>query len=177
MALRIDPNRFLYPYIQTWPVPSASAETLLFRGEGDHVLFLNELRHRSNTALKLRVPFDRGADLLAVQVLMGRAKPGEPVESLIEDPWRKIPCPLDRAGCTVEFEDPDFVAGGRPALYYARVREVEHDAFAYHVLGRLAFDQGDDERARKAFKAASRHEPNDVETLRFLRILASRAKK
>ncbi|MBL8487933.1 MAG: PAS domain S-box protein [Rhodocyclaceae bacterium] len=80
VALRIDPNRFLYPYIQTWPVPSASAETLLFRGEGDHVLFLNELRHRSNTALKLRVPFDRGADLLAVQVLMGRAKPGEPVE-------------------------------------------------------------------------------------------------
>ncbi|HNH35997.1 MAG TPA: cache domain-containing protein, partial [Rhodocyclaceae bacterium] len=80
VALRIDPNRFLYPYIQTWPVPSASAETLLFRGDGDHVLFLNELRHRSGTALKLRVPFERGADLLAVQVLMGQAKPGEPVE-------------------------------------------------------------------------------------------------
>lgn len=80
VALRIDPNRFLFPYIQTWPVPSASAETLLFRGEGEHVLFLNELRHRSDTAMKLKVPFSHGADLLAVQVLQGRAKPGEPVE-------------------------------------------------------------------------------------------------
>ncbi|MBL8492042.1 MAG: PAS domain-containing protein, partial [Rhodocyclaceae bacterium] len=80
VVLRVDPNRFLFPYIQAWPVPSASAETLLFRGEGGHVLFLNELRHRSDTALKLRVPFERGADLLAVQVLQGRAKPGEPVE-------------------------------------------------------------------------------------------------
>lgn len=80
VVLRVDPNRFLFPYIQAWPVPSASAETLLFRGEGEHVLFLNELRHRSDTALKLRVPFTRGADLLAVQALQGRAKPGEPVE-------------------------------------------------------------------------------------------------
>ncbi len=80
VALRVDPNRFLFPYIQTWPVPSASAETLLFRGEGDNVLFLNELRHRSDTALKLRVAFEQGADLLAVQALQGRAKPGEPVE-------------------------------------------------------------------------------------------------
>jgi hypothetical protein len=47
-------------------------------------------------------------------------RPGEPVDGLIEDPWRRIPCPLDRAGCTVEFEDPGFVAGGRPALYYVR---------------------------------------------------------
>ena len=63
------------------------------------------------------------------------------------------------------------------ALAMARAREDEADAFAYHVLGRLAFDQGDDERARKAFKMAERNDPKDVETLRYQRILAGRKKK
>jgi PAS domain S-box-containing protein len=52
--LRIDPYSYLYPLIQSWPVPSASAETLLVRREGDEVVYLNELRHRQETALTLR---------------------------------------------------------------------------------------------------------------------------
>lgn len=52
----IDPRSFLYPLIQTWPTPSPSAETLLIRREGDEVVFLNDLRHRADTALKLRRP-------------------------------------------------------------------------------------------------------------------------
>lgn len=71
VALRVDPNRFLFPFIQSWPVPSASAETLLFRRDGNDVLFLNELRHRSDTALKQRVPMTQ-KKLLAVQALEGR---------------------------------------------------------------------------------------------------------
>jgi len=31
-----------------------------------------------------------------------------------------IICAPDEAGCTVEFEDPDFLAGGREAVYYVR---------------------------------------------------------
>lgn len=54
--LRIDPYHFLYPLIQTWPTPSRTSETLLVRKEGDDVLYLNELRHRKNTALSLRIP-------------------------------------------------------------------------------------------------------------------------
>jgi PAS domain S-box-containing protein len=50
-------SQFIFPLIQSWPTPSASAETLLVRRDGDAVLFLNELRHRQGTALKLRVPF------------------------------------------------------------------------------------------------------------------------
>ena len=49
-----------------------------------------------------------------------RIQPDEPMRPLIEDPWRSIPCPYDRNGCVVEFEDPDFVAGHRDALYYVR---------------------------------------------------------
>jgi PAS domain S-box-containing protein len=56
IILTIDPNRFLYPLIQSWPVPSRSSETLLLRREGNDVLYLNELKYKKNTALRLRLP-------------------------------------------------------------------------------------------------------------------------
>ena len=56
IILRADPARILYPLIQTWPTPSTTAETLLFERSGASVLYLNELRHRADTALKLRLP-------------------------------------------------------------------------------------------------------------------------
>jgi len=56
VLLRIDPKQFLYPFIQSWPAPSKTAESILIHREGDHVVFLNELRHRKNTALSLRFP-------------------------------------------------------------------------------------------------------------------------
>lgn len=56
LLLRIDPQKYFYPLVQTWPTPSKTAETLLVRREGDEVLFLNELRHRKDTALRLRLP-------------------------------------------------------------------------------------------------------------------------
>jgi len=54
ILLRVDPYQFLYPLIQSWPTPSRTGETVLFRHEGNEVLFLNELRHKKDTALKLR---------------------------------------------------------------------------------------------------------------------------
>jgi two-component system cell cycle sensor histidine kinase/response regulator CckA len=59
VVLRSDAQTFLYPLIQTWPVPSASAETLLVRREGATVLFLNPLRYRKDAALTLRLPLSR----------------------------------------------------------------------------------------------------------------------
>jgi PAS domain S-box-containing protein len=56
LLLKINPEQFLYPLIQSWPVPSRSAETLLVRRDGNDVVFLNELRHRKDTALRLRLP-------------------------------------------------------------------------------------------------------------------------
>lgn len=46
--------------------------------------------------------------------------PGEPVGTLIEDPWLVLDCPGDPAGCQVEFEDADFIGSGREAVYYVR---------------------------------------------------------
>lgn len=58
LAFVIDPYTFLYPLIQSWPTDSRSAETLLVERDGNEVLFLNELRHRKNTALTLRRPLE-----------------------------------------------------------------------------------------------------------------------
>jgi hypothetical protein len=52
-----------------------------------------------------------------------RVEPGEDMSDLIEDPWRIYACPGDQSGCVVEFEDPEFQAGGRRAIYYARAIE------------------------------------------------------
>ncbi|MCZ7582587.1 MAG: hypothetical protein M5R36_04220 [Deltaproteobacteria bacterium] len=35
-----------------------------------------------------------------------QAVEGEPIDSLIEDPWRVIPCDGDPSGCVVEFRGP-----------------------------------------------------------------------
>ncbi|MGE5457145.1 MAG: ATP-binding protein, partial [Methanococcaceae archaeon] len=59
LLLRIDPEKTLYPLIQLWPTPSKSSETLLIRKEGDSVLFLNELRHKHNTALNFKLPLKK----------------------------------------------------------------------------------------------------------------------
>ena len=56
VVLRCDAGSVLYPLILSWPTASRTAETLLVRREGDGMLFLNELRYRSHTALELSVP-------------------------------------------------------------------------------------------------------------------------
>ncbi len=69
---RLDPQVFLYPLLQQWPTASPSAETLLVRRDGDQVVFLNELRHRAGTALRLRLPLSEAA-LPAAQILRGQS--------------------------------------------------------------------------------------------------------
>lgn len=71
LILRVDPNQYLYPLIQSWPLPSASGETLLVRRDGEDVLFLNILRHRSDPPLSLRQPLSQ-TSLPAVQAVLGQ---------------------------------------------------------------------------------------------------------
>jgi two-component sensor histidine kinase len=73
-ALRfdLDPRRYLYPLVQRWPTSSPTAETLLVRADGDSVLFLNELRHRADTALKLRMKVSESFELPAARAVAGQ---------------------------------------------------------------------------------------------------------
>ncbi len=66
----IEPSRYLYPLLESSPMPSETAETLLVERDGDQVLFLNELRHQKDTALELRIPLSQ-QDVPAVMAAMG----------------------------------------------------------------------------------------------------------
>jgi signal transduction histidine kinase len=68
VVLSVDPYRYLYPLIRSWPLPSATGETLLVERRGDRVLFLNDLRFRKNAALKLYAPVSDAALPAAVAV-------------------------------------------------------------------------------------------------------------
>jgi PAS domain S-box-containing protein len=84
MIIRINPDKILFPLIQAWPTPSKSSETLLVRNEGDSILYLNELRHRKNTALNLKLPLSN-ENLLA-------SKAGKGYEGVVEGvDYRNIP--------------------------------------------------------------------------------------
>jgi PAS domain S-box-containing protein len=54
LILQNDASQVLFPLIQSWPMPRQSTEALLVRREGDQVLFLNQVRQQTNTAIRLR---------------------------------------------------------------------------------------------------------------------------
>ena len=57
-ALHFDlrPEDFLYPFLASWPLSSASGESLLARREGDSVLYLSPLRFAPKATHALRMP-------------------------------------------------------------------------------------------------------------------------
>lgn len=80
ITLHIDLTAWLSPILQTWPVAKASGETLLFRRDGDRVLFLNEQKHQKDTASKLRIP--AATEELFVTRILHKNSPERPVEGL-----------------------------------------------------------------------------------------------
>ncbi len=56
IVLRIAPEKYVFPLIQSWPTISKTAETFLLRKDGDSILFLNELRFKKNSALSFKLP-------------------------------------------------------------------------------------------------------------------------
>ncbi|MBI5295674.1 MAG: PAS domain S-box protein [Chloroflexi bacterium] len=71
IALSINPLTYLYPFLENWPSPRESAETLLIRRDGGDVLFLNPLRFEADAALNLRFPL-ADAQLPAVKAALGQ---------------------------------------------------------------------------------------------------------
>jgi hypothetical protein len=62
----------------------------------------------------------RPIDRIEVVRILPQARPGEPVEDLIEDPWKTFACSGDPAGCLVEFSDEEPARAAREAIYYVR---------------------------------------------------------
>jgi PAS domain S-box-containing protein len=81
VVLHADPEVSLFRHVEEWPAPSASAEILLFRRDGEQVLYLTRLRHLPDAALKLRLPLSTPR-LLAARVLHGEIRVGELTEGV-----------------------------------------------------------------------------------------------
>ena len=72
LALRIDPETYLYPFIRRWPAPNLTSETLLVRRDGNDALFLNELKFQTNTALHRRISL-ADTNVPAVKAVLGQS--------------------------------------------------------------------------------------------------------
>ncbi len=70
-------------------------------------------------------PSDRRRPIARIEVVRIRPqnRPDEPLDALIDDPWRRFDCEPDAAGCSIVFTDPEFIRDGRDALYYVRAYE------------------------------------------------------
>ncbi len=75
-------------------------------------------------------PGDSRRPIAAIEVVRIRPRrdADEDVAPLIEDPWRRFACAPDPGGCRVAFEDPDYAASGRDAVYYVRALEAPSPA-------------------------------------------------
>jgi signal transduction histidine kinase len=71
IIIRYHASTYLYPLIESWPIPSKSSETVLAMREGDSVVFLNNLKFVPNSALRLKTTINR-TDVPAVQAVLGR---------------------------------------------------------------------------------------------------------
>jgi len=71
LMMRIDPKVYLYPLLQSWPIPSETGESSLVRREGDETVYLNELRFRKDAPFTLRIPLG-SEDRPAVKAALGQ---------------------------------------------------------------------------------------------------------
>lgn len=143
VGLQISPEEFLYPFISQWPAESDSAETLLFRREGDTILYLNELRFRKDTALSYRLPISQ-TDRPAIKAALGEEGivkgvdyRGVPVLAYIrnipESPWfmvarideSEVFLPLQTRALDLILIVGFLLLGTGALLYHFRKREAE----------------------------------------------------
>ena len=68
--IRVNPEDYLFPMLQHWPMQSKTSETQLVEREGDSVVLCNDLRFMKNSALNLKIPL-KDSDRMAVKVIEG----------------------------------------------------------------------------------------------------------
>ncbi len=67
-------------------------------------------------------PSSERLKILRIEVvkITPQQSPDQNVRDLIHENWKVLPCIDDGHGCTVEFDDPDYLGENRDALYYVR---------------------------------------------------------
>jgi hypothetical protein len=105
-------------------------------------------------------PSNRRRPITRIEVVRIRPQqtPGEDVASLVDDPWKVLPCPAAGAGCQVAFTDESFAAGKRDALYYVRAIEAPSLAVDADPLGCKRDESGRCVETRPCFGRPSEDE-------------------
>jgi len=80
LVLHVDPPDYLHPALTDWPLPQKSAEAFLFRQDNDHILFLSDLRHERDAAVRKSLPMD-GSQLTA-RALRGEVSASQLIEGM-----------------------------------------------------------------------------------------------
>jgi hypothetical protein len=98
-------------------------------------------------------PSDVRHAIEAIEVVRIRPQiePDEDVSALIEDPWLRFECNGDPQGCSVAFEDPEFLTAGRDTAYYVRVLQVETPAINGATLRSEVDESGEVARVRPCY--------------------------
>jgi two-component system sensor histidine kinase/response regulator len=105
------PDQTLYPLVESWPVPTRSAETYLVRREGDVIRFLTPLRHRPDAALTYTQPIS-SSELPAARAAQGQ-------RGLINDTVDDRGAPVLAYATAI---------AGSPWLMIAKIEQQEADA-------------------------------------------------
>ncbi|MBC7364779.1 MAG: cache domain-containing protein, partial [Candidatus Aminicenantes bacterium] len=118
IVLTADAELFLFPVIQRWPYLSDTAETLLVKRLGEEVVFLNELKHKKDTALNFRLPLSQ-KELPAVQAALGhygryegidyRGKPVLAFLTSVPNTCWAVVSKMDRQEATAGFQKRSFL--------------------------------------------------------------------
>ncbi len=80
-VLHYDPPATFHPALATWPLPQETGEAVLFRQEGDRILFLSEKKRVPGAALRFSLPLTE-PKLPTALVMRGEAAPGTLVEGI-----------------------------------------------------------------------------------------------
>ncbi len=71
VVVELAPDQSLFPLLESWPTDQRGGEVLLVRREGSDLVYLNDLKGRPDSALRMRLPLDDPAlpteDLLLAQ--------------------------------------------------------------------------------------------------------------
>jgi len=75
-------------------------------------------------------PSDERKNISRIEVIRIRPQvyEGEPINALIEDPWKTFECEPSQEGCQVEFIDEQFEGSNREIVYYVRAVQEPTDA-------------------------------------------------